>query len=223
MIKISIKLFLIFVALSVFTGCASKIENEEYNKPAIHWYSKILKHIYMGELDLADDTFVSLESEHRNSPLISSSMMILVDAHIKHEEYEMANYYLDEYIKRYALEKDLDYIRFLKIKSKYMSFKSQYREQQLILDILDEIEEFKNEYPNSNYIYLVKTMHLRMLMAKASFDLEISNLYTRIDKPLASAFYKQKVKKNFFDQKSMVKVQLPWYRALFENGLNVWN
>jgi outer membrane protein assembly factor BamD len=216
-------ILLIAIALAIFTGCASKQENEEYNKPAIHWYNKILKQIYMGQLDLADDTFTSLESEHRNSPLISSSMMILVDAHIDNEEYEMANYYLDEYIKRYAFNKDIDYIRYLKIKSKFMSFKSQYREQQLILDILEEIKDFKTQYPNSPYIYLVDTMNTRVLMAKASFDKEISNLYTRIDKPVASKVYNTRAKESFSHPEDIQKVKTVWYKSIFENGISLWN
>ena len=116
----------------------------------------------------------------------------------------MANYYLDEYIKRYAFKKDVDYIRYLKIKSKFMSFRSQYREQQLILDILEEIEDFKVKYPNSSYMYLVKTMQTRVMMAKSSFDAEISNLYTRVDKPVAANVYKQRAKDSFYDQKDIV-------------------
>ena len=150
-------------------------------------------------------------------------MMILVDAHIENEEYEMANYYLDEYIKRYAFKKDVDYIRYLKIKSKFMSFRSQYREQQLILDILEEIEDFKVKYPNSSYMYLVKTMQTRVMMAKSSFDAEISNLYTRVDKPVAANVYKQRAKDSFYDQKDIVKVKTPWYKRMFENGLGIWN
>jgi outer membrane protein assembly factor BamD len=223
MINIKYKIITSILASVLFVGCANKQENEEYNKPAVHWYNKILKQISIGELDVADDTFTSLESEHRNSPLISSSMMILVNAHIDNEEYEMANYYLDEYIKRYAFKQDIDYIRYLKIKSKFMSFKSQYREQQLILDIIEEIDEFKTQYPNSSYIYLVKTMYTRVVMAKSSFDLEIANLYKKIDKPKAANTYNEKAKQSFIDTKYIARVETPWYKALFENGINIWN
>jgi outer membrane protein assembly factor BamD len=223
MTKILGKLLFVVLIFTMIVGCASKNENEEYDKPAIYWYNKILKQINMGELDLADDTFTSLESEHSNSPLIASSLMILVDAHIDEEEYEMTNYYLDEYIKRYAFNNDIDYIRYLKIKSKFMSFKSQYREQQLILNILEEIEEFNTTYINSPYKYLVGNMYTRVAMAKASFDEEISNLYTRIDKPVASKIYKQRAKESFLYLEDVKKVSIPWYRAIFENGVQLWN
>ena len=91
-------ILLIACATLVFTACSSKTE-EEYNKPALYWYNKMLKQIASNDLDEADDTYTSLESEHRNSPFIPSAMLILVNAHIDEEEYALSNFYLDEYIK----------------------------------------------------------------------------------------------------------------------------
>ncbi|NCB12314.1 MAG: outer membrane protein assembly factor BamD, partial [Erysipelotrichia bacterium] len=62
-------LLLIACAAFVFTACSSK-EEQEYNKPALYWYNKMMKQISSGDLDQADDTYTSLESEHRNSPFI---------------------------------------------------------------------------------------------------------------------------------------------------------
>ena len=60
-------------------------------------------------------------------------------------------------------------------------------------------------------------------MAKASFDEEISNLYTRIDKPVASKIYKQRAKESFLYLEDVKKVSIPWYRAIFANGVQLWN
>ena len=56
-------LLLIACAAFVLTACSSK-NDEEYNKPAIYWYNKMLKQIASSDLDKADDTYTSLESEH---------------------------------------------------------------------------------------------------------------------------------------------------------------
>ncbi len=218
------KLLLFIFTIILFSGCSQKQEVQEYNKPAVYWYNKILKQISMGQLDEADDTFTSLESEHRNSPLIAPSMMILVNSHMDEEEYEMANYYLDEYLKRFAFKKDLDNIRYMKIKAKFMSFQSRFREQQLIIDTLEEINEFEKEFPNSQYIYLTQTMKTRLLMAKSSFDQEIADLYERTEKPEASKVYEEKAKNSFEHQDDILKAKAPWYKNVFENGvLNLWN
>ena len=208
-------LLLIACAAFVFTACSSKNE-EEYNKPAIYWYNKMLKQIASNDLDLADDTYTSLESEHRNTPFVPTAMLILVNAHIDEEEYALANFYLDEYIKRFGLSKDIDYARYLKIKANFLGFKYQFRDQQLIEDTLNQIEDFKVKYKNSPYMPLVDTINSRLFMAKASMDKEIADLYVRRDKEAAATFYEQKVQNSWVAPQEIEPVKVPWYRAIFE-------
>jgi outer membrane protein assembly factor BamD len=208
-------LLLIACAAFVFTACSSKTE-EEYNKPANYWYNKMMKQISDGDLDEADDTYSSLESEHRNSPFIPSAMLILVNAHIDEEEYALANFYLDEYIKRFGLSKDIDYARYLKIKANFLGFKYQFRDQQLIEETLKEVESFKTKYPSSPYMPLVDTINSRLYMGKASMDKEIAELYERKDKEMGARFYEQKVKESWVNPAEIEPVKVPWYRSLFE-------
>ena len=208
-------LLLIACAAFVFTACSSK-EEQEYNKPAIYWYNKMLKQIAANDLDEADDTYTSLESEHRNTPYVPTAMLILVNAHIDEEEYALANFYLDEYIKRFSLSKDIDYARYLKIKANFLGFKYQFRDQQLIEDTLNQIEDFKIKYKNSPYMPLVDTINSRLYMAKASMDKEIAELYIRRDKEAAANFYEQKVQNTWVAPQEIEPVKVPWYRAIFE-------
>jgi len=212
------KIFSILLITSlvyIFTGCSSK-QDEEYNKPAIYWYNKMIKQITRYQLDEADDTFTSLESEHRNSPLLPSAMMIIAITHMEDEEYAMANYYFDEYLKKYSLKKNADYIRYLKIKSNFLAFKNQFREQELLTKTVIQADRFVSEYPNSQFTYLVKDIKSRLLMAKALFDKEISELYGRIDKPLGQKFYEEKASKSWENIKNINDVDVPWYRYIFE-------
>ena len=208
-------LLLIACAAFVLTACSSK-NDEEYNKPAIYWYNKMLKQIASSDLDAADDTYTSLESEHRNTPYVPTAMLILVNAHIDEEEYALANFYLDEYIKRFGLSKDIDYARYLKIKANFLGFKYQFRDQQLIEETLTQINEFKVKYKNSPYMPLVDTINSRLFMAKASMDKEIADLYIRRDKEAAAAFYEQKVQNSWVAPQEIEPVKVPWYRAIFE-------
>jgi len=176
----------------------------------------MIKQISNYNLDGADDTFTSLESEHRNSPFIPGAMMIIATAHMEEEEYAMANYYLDEYLKRFSLKRDADYIRYLKIKSNFLAFKSQYREQNLLDETLIKTNEFLQKYPHSEYVHLVQTMKARLLMARSLFDKEIAELYGRIDQPVAKEFYEKKASKNWKDIESIEDINVPWYRAIFE-------
>ncbi len=206
---------LITASLYLFTGCSSK-DQHEYNKPAVYWYNKMIKQLSNYQIDEADDTYTSLESEHRNSSLLPSAIMIIATAHMKDEEYQMANYYFDLYLKKYSKKENADYIRFLKIKSNFLAFKSQFREQELLTTTIKQTDEFINEYPNSQYIYLVKTIKSRLLMTKAIFDKEISELYSRVDKPKAQEFYISKASKSWKDLETIKNINVPWYRYIFE-------
>lgn len=199
----------------ILSACSSKSE-PEYNKPALYWYNKMMKQIAMNDLDEADDTYTSLESEHRNSPYIPTALLILVNGHMDEEEYALANFYLDEYIKRFGLSKDIDYVRYLKIKANFLGFKHQYRNQQLLDDTIVQIENFKKQYQNSPYMPLVDTINTRIYMAKASMDKEISELYERRGKDEAARIYKEKAQNSWVDLDEIEKVDVPLHRSLFE-------
>jgi len=179
----------------------------------------MLKQISTGYLEEADDVYTSLESEHRNSPLIPTALLILANAHIDNEEYQLANFYLDEYIKRFALSRNIDYVRYLKIKANFLGFSNELRDQQLIEDTIKEIEEYRNLFSNSKYMPLVNTMSARLYMAKASLDKEIADLYKRIDKPKAAEYYNQKVKESWVDENEIEPVETPFYKYPFEKNI----
>lgn len=201
----------------ILASCSSKSDQlEEYDRPALYWYNKMTKQIADYDLEAADDTFTSLESEHRNSPLLPTSLIILANAHMDEEEYALANFYLDEYIKKYTLSKEIDYVRYLKIKANYKGFSYQLRDQQLIDDTIKEVKVFKQNYPNSKYMPLVETMESRLYMAKANLNNEIADLYKRIDKPKAAKIYSQKAKEAWSDTDDIAKVDVPFYRSVFE-------
>jgi len=210
-----IKYYLLTLLISlVFISCAQK--EPEYNKPAIYWYNKMIKSIKLFDLDKADDFYTSLQSEHRNSPLVAEATLILADAHSKNEEYELAKFYYDEYIKKNSNMQNIDYIEFLKIKASFMGFKYQYREQQLTDNLISSTQEFIVHYPNSQYIYFVKDIQSRVYMAKLLLNEEIVNLYKKLDKPKAASFYQKKIKMSWINTEQIKKPYVPWYRAIFE-------
>lgn len=99
-----------------FSACSSKTNSglalDEINKPADYWYQNMLKEIRNDDLEKADSYFVSLQSEHLNSPLLSEAMLILGRAHMQEEEYMLAGFYFDEFTKRFGNTDNIDFIRF---------------------------------------------------------------------------------------------------------------
>lgn len=202
-----------FVVLA--SGCSPK-SKEVFNMPAIYWYEEIAKEIKSQDLEKADSLYTSLASEHIESPLLAEAMMMLANAHMQDEEYLLANFYLDEYLKRYGNKENADHVRYLKLKANYESFPNPNRNQQLLLDTIVQTKDFIVKYPNSKFKPLAQTMLVKLELGEYFLDENIKGLYSRVDKPEASKAYDEKMKKSSLGEAKLVDPYIPWYRSWFE-------
>jgi outer membrane protein assembly factor BamD len=202
-------LFLI-IALNIFTGCADKTKTESkelFNKPAAFWYKSIIKAVRMGNLDKADEAYTSLSSEHVASPLLKEALLILAQAHKEHEEYIMANFYIDEYTKRFARSKNIEYLKYLKIESNFQSFKKINRDQKLLLDTITGANNYIQKYPSSPYSPLVNTMLTRLYLAEHILNKNIVKLYKKTGKKKAAKIYQDKVDASWLKNTDIIAPQ----------------
>jgi outer membrane protein assembly factor BamD len=176
----------------LFVGCVNREKAAEFNKPALHWYKKIAKSISNGEMDKADASYISLKSEHLDSPLMSTAMMMLAHAHMNKEEYLLANYYLGEYNKRYGDNANREYIDFTKLKASFLGIKDVYKDQKLIMDSIGSANKYLFRYPGSVYAPLVNTMLVRLHMSQYLLNENIAALYERTGKSDAAKIYREK-------------------------------
>lgn len=205
----------------LFTSCSKDIE--EYNKPAMYWYSKIVENVSNGDLEQADAYYSSLQGEHIGSPLLPEATMILALAHMHHEEYLLSEHFLDEYIKRYATPNEKEEAEFLKIKAKYKALPNPRRDQVLIDEAIMQGEEFKRSYPNSMYEEIVNTMLTRLYLAQFVLNEEITDLYERLDKPKSADYYRSVNPQPWIVSDELDRATAPWYRAWFEgDGTSSW-
>ena len=207
---------LIVASLVTFmSGCASK-DKEVFNMPATYWYEEIAKQIKSQDLEKADSFYTSLASEHIESPLLPDAMMMLANAHMQDEEYVLANFYLDEYLKRYGSKANADHVRFMKIKANYEAFPNPNRNQQLLIDTINQTKDFLARYPDSKFRPLAETILLRLELGEYFLDSNIKDLYSRVDKPEAAKAYDEKLKKSSLGEAKIVEPKIPWYRSWFE-------
>jgi outer membrane protein assembly factor BamD len=164
----------------------------EYDKPALTWYQSIVKEVANSNLDKADNLYISLRSEHARSPLLPTATMLMANAHMEDQAYIMADYYLDEYIKKYATGAKVEEAKFLKIKAAFLGIKDVNKEQQLMLDTLVDVEKFIKAYPNSIYLPVVSTIKVRLHMSEFLLNQNIANLYGRLGKEKAKEIYEHK-------------------------------
>ena len=207
--------------VGMLSSCSKDLE--EYNKPAIYWYGKIVESIANGDVSKADDYYASLQGEHIGSPLLPEATMILAIAHMYEEEYLLSEHYLDEYVKRYANDNEREYAEFMKIKAKYLSLPNPRRDQVLIHDAIRSAEAFKRNYPHSEYYALVDSMLTNLYLARAALNEAIASLYERIDKPKSAVYYRSIRPEPWIDWSEIDRATSPWYREWFEgDGTSSW-
>ncbi len=191
------KSILVAIAMMIiFVGCAKDNEINEYNKPAIHWYKKIAESITKTNLDKADEYYLSLKSEHMRSPLLPTAIIMLAHGHMESEEYLMANYYFDEYNKRFATSDGREYADFMKLKSAFMGVTDVNKDQKLMLDTVHNAAKFVMRHPGSPYDPLVKTIMVRLHMSQYLLHENIAALYNRVDKDAGAKIYRDKNKQS---------------------------
>ncbi len=184
------------VLVFVLAGCAGGTTEDvkEFNKPALYWYKQIGKSISNNNMDKADAFYISLKSEHIRSPLMPTAILMLAHAHMNNEKYLLANYYLDEYNKRFGESDNREYIDFMKLKASFLGIKEVYKDQKLIMDSIQKAKTYLYRYPGSVYAPMVNTILIRLYMSQYLLNENIAALYDRTGKPEAAKIYREKNK-----------------------------
>ncbi|WP_456485574.1 outer membrane protein assembly factor BamD [Hydrogenimonas sp.] len=203
------------VLVLAISGCGSK-QKAEYEKPAIYWYQKMMKSAAAGNLEKADDYFTSLESEHVGSPLIPEAMLILTQAHMDAEEYLLANFYLDEYIKRYGSAKNRQFAEFMKIKAAFYGLRSPQRDQKLVIDTLEKAQSYIANYPDGEFTPMVRTIEVRLEMTRYLMNESIASLYERRGKTEAAKIYRARNKKSWLKKDEIREPNRGWLGRFFD-------
>ncbi|RAZ52998.1 outer membrane protein assembly factor BamD [Campylobacter hyointestinalis] len=211
-----LKKALIIISLFVFVGCGNKNDAELYNLSPEEWYSQILKDIQNSDLEEADKHYISFSSEHISSPLLEQMLLILAQANVNDEKYETANAYLDEYIRRYGTKEKIEFANYMKIKANFDSFSKPNRNQKLMQDSIEAIENFLKNYPATQYRPLIETMLVKFKLAQYYLDTQIHSLYDRTDRQESATIYKEKLDVSPLNGVDMIEPMLPWYMRAFE-------
>jgi outer membrane protein assembly factor BamD len=211
-------IFILIIGIYLLSGCAGKVDKKEelFNKPAAFWYKQIIKTIRMGNLDKADEAYTSLSSEHVASPLLKEALLILAQAHKEKEEYIMANYYIDEYTKRFARSKNIEYLKYLKIESNFQSFKKMNRDQKLLLDTIASANNYLQKFPTSPYNPLVHTMLTRLYLAEHILNKNIAALYKKTGKKKAAKIYEDKVNNSWLKNTNIIAPKSSLFGSLVD-------
>lgn len=219
--KIAIALLPLLLMITLFTGCSKN--EDEYNKPAMYWYSKIIESVSVGSLDKADNYYSSLQGEHIGSPLLKEATLILAIAHMQNDEYILADHFLDEYVKRYANTNEKEYSEYMSVRSKFLSLPHPRRDQQSMDDMIIAAKNFEAKYPSSIYFPIVDTMLTKVYIGRAALNESIALLYDRVDKPKSAQYYRELNDQKWIKWNEINRDNTGWYRTMFEgDGTSSW-
>lgn len=210
------KIFLFILLGVLFSACSTKNNEGLYNLSANEWYKQIIKDLQDKDLEKADDHYNGMASEHIADPLLETTQIILAQAHMDEEEYQLAEFYLDEYNKKFGNSRNADYIRYLKIKAKFDAFAVPNRNQALMLESQKEIDSFLKDYPYTEYEPLVQTMLTKFNLAVFYLNDTIHDLYEHTGHTQSAEIYQERLQESEFYHQSIIKPELPWYRSIFE-------
>ncbi|MGE4295386.1 MAG: outer membrane protein assembly factor BamD [Campylobacterales bacterium] len=205
--------FIAFLGAFWLSGCAQPVVS---NQAAEYWYRQMAKEISRHNLDLAGDHYASLTSEHVRSPLIKEATLMMAMAHLENEEYLLANFYLDEYVKRYSSKGEVDRPRFLKLVADYKGIIRAGRDQKLLLDGVDRAGSYAAANGDSELAPYAATLHTRTRLAASDLELKIADLYGRLGKPDAAAYYRQKARFGPAAEGEVAPPSAGWPRSWFE-------
>ncbi|MCH5313882.1 MAG: outer membrane protein assembly factor BamD [Helicobacter sp.] len=206
-------LMCVLFSIFMFFGCAKK--EVEYNKPASYWYESMIKEINFSNLEGADGFFASLQSEHMNSPLLPEAMLILGEAHMEKDEYLLASFYFDEYLKRYSSLENQDYARYLKILANFYGFKNYSKDQEFIARSISEAQSFLNTFPQSRYAPYVEYIYLKFQLGQIELNRVIANVYKKQNKQEAAEEYLRRNDDELFTHFNPKASYIPWYVRIF--------
>lgn len=219
------KKILIFTICSVlfFVSCASNKKDmfDDYNLSDKEWLLKIINSIQKADLEKADSDYISLYSEHINSPLLASAMLILSQAHAKEHEYLLANYYIDEYIKLYGSSNNYEWLNYMKLKNNFNAFSQANRNQALLEETLNDVGNYTKTTSDEVLKYLASTMQTKLELAKIVLYKDIKDLYHRMGHQTSEKVYDEIIKNEKLNTIDYIKPKKPWYRELFEGSYSL--
>ncbi len=199
---------------AAFVSCSDN--NPDAKKPPLYWYKSLVEALDNGNVEKAGDHYASLKAEQANSVFLPQACLMMAMAHMENEEYLLANFYLDEYLKKYGDKASAGFIKYLKILSAYRSFKQPKRNQMLLLETINNVDLYTQENPSGEFYHHAATLSLVLKIADATMNKNIAKLYGKRDKPQAQKIYEQKAHLQGEENLIIEQPHVSWLRWLFE-------
>ncbi len=150
--------------------------------------------IKSGDLELADKLYLKFRGKYPDSDRLAGMMLDLAKAHMDAQEYLLARYYTEAYIREYPGGIRADKAWFLRTKSLFLKYKNQDSSPDIADRFKSESKAFLKTFPKSKYIEEIKSLQEQMREMLIKKNEEIAKTYEKMGKLKAAQYYRNKNK-----------------------------
>ena len=123
----------------------------------------------------------------------------------------LAEFYFDEYLKRFGNAQNADYITYLKLQSRYYGIKNSSKDQEFFSNSLGAFDNFLDRFPTSRYVPFVQSMQVRFVLGQNELNKCIVNVYTKQHKQEAAQKYLDRIDDELESSTKPTPSHIPWY------------
>jgi outer membrane protein assembly factor BamD len=141
-----------------------------------------------------DDNYVSFRDSHENSPKIPQMIISLIKSHTTAGEYQLAEFYCNEYRRDFPSGRKRDEVEYLSIKALYLNNKKHFDER-FSKQIKIQAKMFFANFRHSKYKPKIQSILTNIKKEQNARYEELAKEYEAKGKPKAAEFYREKIRK----------------------------
>lgn len=175
-----------FSCLLLLAACSSNKESEEQLTDQNVIYNEALSNLLNDDYEKASEKFELLEREHPTSDLAPKSQIRRAYSLYLNGKFIEAIVVIDNFIKQYPLDRDTDYMYYLRGLCYYDQILDVGRDQDLTIKSIDAFKVLIARYPNSMYSRDAKLKIEYATNLLAGKEMEIGRFYLNQNQYIAA-------------------------------------
>lgn len=143
---------------------------------------------------VSDEAYVAFRNAHENSQKIPTMIVALIKHHIAKEEFLLAQFYCDEYLRDYPSGKDRDEVDYLHLKILFGRYDRMHDDRIAAQATAQAKQYLATHGKRSHYRGKVEALLKQWRQHEKIRNEKLAKYYKQHGKPKAAAFYLAKIK-----------------------------
>ncbi|MGE5382642.1 MAG: outer membrane protein assembly factor BamD [Omnitrophica WOR_2 bacterium] len=185
---------LTFVSCSKYQKLVKSTDNEKKYEMAVSYFES--KDYYR-----AIQLFDQLQPYYKGTDRAEKIAFYFAYAHYEQEDYILASYYFKQFATNYPNSKNAEEAAYLSAYCNYLDSPSESLDQTVTLDAIKGLQLFTNQYPGSSRVQKANELIDELRMKLETKELNIANLYFKMEDYKAAIIGFQNLVKDYPDTK----------------------